>query len=92
MKKQVLIGFLTAIFATLAGLFLYIELFSKFSWEETLKLITEGNLYGKVLSLAALANLFVFFVFIKKKQDAKAKGVLLATICLAILLMISKFF
>ena len=91
-KKDILIGFLVTIFATFGGVFLYLEYFSKFSFQDTLKMIEEGKLYGKVLSLAAIPNIFVFFVFIKKKQDAKAIGVLLATITIALITLILKFF
>ncbi|TMM32271.1 hypothetical protein FDT66_02060 [Polaribacter aestuariivivens] len=91
-KKDVLIGVLVALFATFGGIFLYLEYFSKFSFNDTLKMINEGKLYGKVLSLAAIPNLFVFFVFIKKKQDNRAKGVLIATILIALTTLILKFF
>jgi hypothetical protein len=40
--------------------------------------------------LAAVSNLFVFFVFIKKKQDNRAKGVLLATILIALTTLVLK--
>ena len=82
-KKDILIGILVSLFATAGGCFLYIEYFSKFSFSETLQMIQNGNLYGKMLSIAAIPNLFVFFVFIKKKQDYRARGVLLATILIA---------
>ena len=91
-KKDILIGVLISVFATAAGIFLYLEYFSKFSFNETLKMINQGDLYGKVLSLAAVPNLFVFFIFIKKKQDQRAKGVLLATILIALTTLILKFF
>jgi Na+-driven multidrug efflux pump len=91
-KKDILIGVLISLFATAAGFFLYLEYFSKFSFDETLKMINQGDLYGKVLSLAAVPNLFVFFIFIKKKQDQRAKGVLLATILIALTTLILKFF
>ena len=55
-------------------------------------MIHDGKLYVKVISLAAIPNLFVFFIFIKKKQDNRAKGVLLATILTAIATLILKFF
>jgi hypothetical protein len=51
----------------------------------------EGGLYGKVLGLAALPNLFVFFVFLRKKQDLRARGVLLACFCVAFAILISQF-
>lgn len=91
-KKDILIGFLISVFATAAGIFLYLEYFSRYSFDETLQMIQEGKLYGKVLSLAAIPNLFVFFVFIKKKQDNRAKGVLFATILTAFITLILKFF
>ncbi len=55
-------------------------------------MISDGGLYGKILSLAAIPNLFVFFIFIKKKQDNRAKGVLFATILIALTTLILKFF
>ncbi|WP_405608273.1 hypothetical protein [Polaribacter sp. Asnod1-A03] len=91
-KKNILIGVLVSLFATFGGIFLYLEYFSRFGFFETIDLIKEGNLYGKVLSLAAIPNLFVFFIFIKKKQDNRAKGVLLATIFIALTTLVLKFF
>ena len=55
-------------------------------------MIKKGNLYAKVLSLAALPNLFVFFVFIKKKQDYRARGVLMASILTALVTFVLKLF
>ncbi|MDG1037573.1 MAG: hypothetical protein P8P15_03345 [Polaribacter sp.] len=91
-KKDVLIGILISLFATFGGVFLYLEYFSRYEFYETIDLIKEGRLYGKVLSLAAIPNLFVFFIFIKKKQDYKAKGVLLSTILIAFTTLVLKFF
>lgn len=91
MKKEILIGFLVAVFATICGFYLYVEFFSKFDFYETLEIIEEQNLFGKVLGLAAIPNLFVFFVFLKKKQDYRARGVLMATILTAIIMLIMKF-
>lgn len=81
--KETFIGVLISIAATISGAFIYIEFFSKFDFQETLTVMKEQGLYGKVLTLAAIPNLFVFFVFIKKKQDYRARGVLLATILIA---------
>lgn len=91
-KKNIAIGFFVALFATFGGLFIYIEYFSQYEFYETLDFIKEGNLLGKVITLAAIPNLFVFFVFIKKRQDYRAKGVLLATILLALFTLVLKFF
>ncbi|MCF6223533.1 MAG: hypothetical protein L3J34_07360 [Flavobacteriaceae bacterium] len=90
-KKEILIGFIVAIFATTGGFYLYLEYASNYSFEETLKLINEGDLYGKILGIAAIPNLLVFFIYLKKKQDLRAKGVLLATFFIAFLILISQF-
>jgi len=91
MKKEILIGFLIGIIATVFGFYVYVEFVSTYSFEETIKILNEGNLYGKVLGLAAIPNLFVFFIFLKKKQDLRARGVLIASFFIAFLVLISKF-
>ncbi|TVZ55840.1 hypothetical protein OD91_1109 [Lutibacter sp. Hel_I_33_5] len=91
-KKDVLIGVLVSIFATCAGLFLYLQYFSRYGFYETIDLIKQGDLYGQVLTLAALPNLFVFFIYIKKKQDYRARGVLMTVILIALLTFVLKFF
>ncbi len=91
MIKEILIGFTIAIVATVGGFYLYTEYASPYGFEETIKIINDGNLYGKILGIAAIPNLFVFFIFLKKKQDLRAKGVLLATFFIAFLILISQF-
>ncbi len=83
LKKEICIGVLIALLATLSGAFLYIEFFSKYNFQETLALLSTQKMYGKLLTLAAIPNFFVFFIFLKKKQDYRARGVLLATILIA---------
>ncbi|QMU64638.1 MAG: hypothetical protein GKR88_10285 [Flavobacteriaceae bacterium] len=91
-KKEIGIGFLVSLFSTACGIFLYLQYFSKYGFEATLNMIEEGNLYGQVLALAALPNIFVFFVFLKKKQDYRARGVLIASIVTVLTTFILKLF
>ena len=91
-SKEILIGVLVSIIATFSGLFIYVEFFSKFNFQETFNIIKEQGLVGKILTLAAVPNLFVFFVFIKKKQDYRARGVLLTTILIAFTTFVLKLF
>lgn len=90
-KKEILIGILVGLFATVAGMFIYLEYVSRFGFQETIELIKKGDLFGKVITLAAIPNLFVFFVFLKKKQDHRARGVLMATILTAVLTFVLRF-
>ena len=90
-KKEISIGILISLFATACGVFLYLQYFSKYGFDQTVEMIKEGNLYAQVLSLAALPNLFVFFIFIKKKQDYRARGVLIASVLIALVTFVLKF-
>ena len=90
-RKDIIIGFLLSVFATACGVFLYLEYFSKYGFDETLQMIHEGSLYGKLISMAALPNLFIFFIFIRKKQDYKARGVLIGVILTALATFVLKF-
>lgn len=89
--KEIAIGFFVAILATLSGMYLYVELFSSYGFVKTFQLIQDGDMYGQIITLGAIANLFVFFVYLKKKQDVRAKGVLLATIVIALITVATKF-
>lgn len=91
-KKEVLIGFLVSLCATIAMLFLYIEYFSEVGFKETITKIRKGGILGAVIALSAIPNLFIFFIFLKKKQDYRARGVLIATFCTALLTFVLKVF
>jgi hypothetical protein len=92
MKKELLIGFLVGLIATAFGCFIYIEFFLKYDFDTNLELIKEGDLEGKVLTLGAIANFFVFFIFLKKKQIYRARGVLLETFFIALLTLFLMLF
>lgn len=90
-KKEILIGFLVALIASSFSFYIYVEFISPYSFDETLKIIDEQNLYGKILGLSAIPNLFVFFIFLKKKQDYRARGVILACILIAFTILVTQF-
>lgn len=84
-KKDVLLGLIIGLIANAIGLFLSATLLG--NGEDFITVLktasTEGFL-GKLISLGAVLNLITFFIFIKKKQDYRARGVLLATIFVAV--------
>lgn len=88
-KKEIVKGVLFALLSSLSGLVLAILFLSENdSIVESLKNSYYENFLGKLISLGAILNVLVFFVFIKKNQDERAKGVLLFTIFLAIFTLI----
>ena len=90
-RKEITIGALVSLFATFCGLFVYLHYISSYGFYETIEMVLEGGVLGSVITLAAIPNLFVFFVFLKKNQDYRARGVLMATIFTAIVTFILKF-
>lgn len=91
-KKEIGIGFLVGIIANFIGVYLYITFFSEEGFMDTLQLAKENDFLGKIVSLGAVLNLGAFFVFIKKKQDFRARGVLLVTVLIAVGTFLTKVF
>ena len=56
-----------------------------------LRQFQEMNMLSKVVSLTAIPNLLLFFIFIWTNRNFSARGVIFATILLAFLMLILKF-
>jgi len=91
-KKEILIGLLIGIIANTIGTLLYILIFSSLSISETYAAAVAQDHVGSLLALGAILNLIAFFAFLKIKRDNRAKGVLMATILTAILILYYKVF
>jgi hypothetical protein len=92
LKKEVFIGLIIGLLANIAGSYLYIYFFSTYNLEETIQHALAKDVLGNIIALGALLNLFVFFIFIKKNQIYRARGVVFATIVSALIILISKFY
>ena len=92
MKKEVLIGLLIGLVANAIGLYLAATFLG--NGDDFMTVINAAiaeDFIGKLVSLGAILNLLAFFVFIKKRQDYRARGVLLATVIVAILTFVFKY-
>ena len=88
-EKEIIIGLITGFIANISGLVLAILFLNDNpSIIEVVVKSFEERLLSKLISLGAIMNLFVFFVYIKKRQENRAKGVLMATIIIAIITII----
>ena len=83
-KIKVLTGVLFGFIATGFGFYFYSQVFNHFSLKFIKKLIIEEDMLGEILAYSAIPNLLAFFVFIKRGEDYKARGVILATMIVAI--------
>lgn len=93
-RKNIAIGLIIGIVANLIGSYLYVfflSLYKKLSIESTFDITMEQGVLGNVIVLGALLNLGVFFIFLKKKRYYRARGVIMATLLAALLVLASKF-
>ncbi len=91
-KKEIIIGFLVGIIANTIGTILYILLFSDMGIQETFQAAIQQGHVGSLLALGAILNLIAFFLFLRIRRDNRAKGVLVATILTALVILYYKVF
>lgn len=91
-KKEIIIGFLVGVIANALGVILYILMFSDMGIIETYKAAVEMERVGSILALGAILNLVAFFLFMRIRRDHRAKGVMIATILTALLILYYKMF
>ena len=91
-KKEVFIGITVGIIANAIGLYLAATFLGRGDDAFTvIQAASREGFLGKLTSLGAILNLAAFFIFIKKKQDYRARGVLIATVFIGIFTFIFKF-
>ena len=92
-KKDVFIGIIVGLIANMLGLFLAATFLGQGDdFMAVIKAATAEGFIGKLISLGAILNLIAFFIFIKRKQDYRARGVLLITVLIAVFTFVFKLF
>ena len=92
-KDSLWLGAVCGMLGPIAGFWIYYFMqFSKYTPLYLLYNAIHGGFLSALLSLSLLANLALFFIFIKIDADRSARGVLLATIIYAFAGFIIKFF
>ena len=90
-QKNQLIGFIIGILANAIGILAYILIFSKNSIGVTLQDAYYRGYLGKLIMLGALLDLAVFFFFINRYENERARGVLIASCVLAFIILLLQF-
>ncbi|NER11649.1 hypothetical protein SAMN06265375_105104 [Muriicola jejuensis] len=91
-RKELIIGFAVGVIANVFGTLLYILLFSDMGIQETLKAAEAQGYLGSLVALGAILNLIAFFGFLRIRRDQRAKGVLVATLLAALVILYYKVF
>ncbi|AJR02295.1 hypothetical protein [Siansivirga zeaxanthinifaciens] len=92
-KKDIFIGAFVGLLANTIGLILVATLLGKGDdFVTVIQAAAKEGFLGKLISLGAVLNLIAFFIFIKKRKDYRARGVLLITIFIAVFTFVFKLF
>ncbi|WP_460217881.1 hypothetical protein [Psychroserpens sp. MEBiC05023] len=90
--KELIIGILIGLMASAIGLLLTLLIFGKGnSMSDSLDIAINNGVLTKLVSMGAILNLGAFFLFLKLSKDLRARGVLIATIIVAIITIIVRF-
>ncbi len=92
-KKNILIGIAVGVLANSIGLIAAATLLGQGDdFTLVIQAAAKEGFLGKLISLGALLNLIAFFIFIKKRQDYRARGVLIATIVIGLATFLFKLY
>lgn len=87
-RKDLLIGFVIGLMASLLGSFLFVTLLTDFDTSngmQSIKMIKNYGYLGKIITLGSILALVAFGVFLKQNKEFRARGVVLSVIILALL-------
>ena len=84
-KIELFYGFIIGLLAAFFGVFLFISFFTDYEFVYGIEILQANNSTGKLITVGAILNIVIFFFLLKIQKELMARGVILATIVLAIL-------
>src|SRR5699024_8584228 len=90
--KEVLTGFGVTILCNLAGMYFYVSIFFDLDSWEAIKWTYVNGYFSSVVGLGALLDFLAFFVFLKKEQYYRVRGVLMGVILAALVVLLYMIF
>ena len=71
-------------------MYIYVAIFTKYDLINAIEYAYRDDFLGGLIAIGAAANFLPFFVFLKKDKLYRARGVLIFTILMAILILLLK--
>lgn len=86
MKKiDLLYGTIIGFVTTLLGVFLFLKFKAHYDFSDGISGLKSQGILGKVITLGAILNIIAFFILLKLNKELMARGVVFATILLAVI-------
>lgn len=89
-KKEIFIGILVGMISNFAGMYIYVAIFTNYDLFNAIQMAYDEYFLGGLIAIGAGANFIPFFVFLKKDKIYRARGVLIFTILMAIVILMLK--
>ncbi|MDD5150321.1 MAG: hypothetical protein PHC28_07525 [Flavobacterium sp.] len=84
-KKDLLIGFIIGILASILGSFIFISFFTDFDFMTGIESMKSEGKLGKLITLGSILDLVAFGILLKLNKEIMARGVVLSVIIIAII-------
>lgn len=84
-KTDLFYGLIIGLTTSLIGIYLFIFIFTPYSFLGGLQLLKFEGKLGKIISLGTILNIGMFFGLLKNKKETMAKGNIIAIILLTII-------
>lgn len=92
-NKKVITGFIIGLITTFIGITLYtffIGIKLGLNTNDIINKLTSTAVLGKRASIGVLLNIPIFYLFLNKKKEEHAKGVIIAIVIVALIFIINK--
>jgi len=90
--NNIYVGIILGLIVPVITVFLVYKIrFNQFNWEEFINLFVQRRVLSSLLSLCVIPNLLVFMIFIWLNHLYSARGVLLSTFIVGIIIVGVKF-
>ncbi len=82
---ELLVGCFIGLVGAFLGTFIFIHFFTQFSYFEGINNLKSAGSLGKLITLGAVLNIIIFFIFLKYDKEIIARGIVLGTFILTII-------
>jgi hypothetical protein len=88
-KRDILIGLIIGLFASLLGSYLFVRLFTDLDFITGVQTMKFQGSLGKLITLGSILDLILFAILLKLNKEMMARGIILAVILIAILTLLT---
>lgn len=84
-NKDLILGALLSVLSTFVGSWLWITFLTDFDYIAGIRFYAQQDMLGKIITLGAILNIFLFYFLLRKDRDELARGVILGLIILTLI-------